>query len=147
MRDKYIFAIDCGGTNLRVAALDRDLNIIAFNKTDSIKNNPSLLYNKIKELLNELSKEVNSEIKNIGMSVCGVVTNNNVGRCANIGIEKSFDFFNKLSKDFPLAKVRIPTTFSIRKNDGLIFSRIPKYSLYNTFLSSSIIRSPAVLNP
>ena len=107
MRDKYIFAIDCGGTNLRVAALDRDLNIIAFKKTDSIKNNPSLLYNKIKELLNELSKEVNSEIKNIGMSICGVVTNNNVGRCANIGIEKSFDFFNKLSKDFPLAKVRI----------------------------------------
>ncbi len=107
MDNKYFFAIDCGGTNLRVAVLDNNLNIVKMEVIKSITDNPTLLYKNIKELLISISKEVNNEVHYIGVSICGVVTNNQVGRCANIGIEKSFDFYSKLKKDFPFAKIRI----------------------------------------
>ena len=105
--DNVVYAIDCGGTNLRVAAIDSKLSVISFKTISTITDNPNNLYNKIKEFINDIHQETKIPVKNIGFSICGVVSNNNVGRCGNIGIEEGFDFYSKLKKDFPEAKITI----------------------------------------
>ena len=105
--NNVVYAIDCGGTNLRVAAIDSKLNIIMFKSVRTITDNPNSLYEKIKEFILEINKETKIPVEAIGFSICGVVSNNNVGRCGNIGIEKGFDFYSKLKKDFPSAKITI----------------------------------------
>ena len=80
MPDKII-SIDCGGTNLRVAAMDKELNILAVRIVPSIKDDPMALYNKMKELIDIVKEEAHMDyVESIGMSMCGVVQNNQVGR-------------------------------------------------------------------
>ncbi len=104
MYDKVI-SIDCGGTNLRVAVLDKNLNIIAVRRVPSVKNDPIGLYEKMKELIMIVKEEANmTEIPAIGMSMCGIVQNNKLGRIGNLGIE-SFDIEALFKRDFPTAKL------------------------------------------
>ena len=100
-----IISIDCGGTNLRVAAMDKDLNILAVRIVPSIKDDPMALYNKMKELIDIVKEESHMNyVESIGMSMCGVVQNNQVGRVGNLGID-SFDFVSLFHRDFPTAKL------------------------------------------
>ena len=104
MPDKII-SIDCGGTNLRVAAMDKELNILAVRIVPSIKDDPMALYNKMKELIDIVKEEAHMDyVESIGMSMCGVVQNNQVGRVGNLGID-SFDFVSLFNRDFPPAKL------------------------------------------
>ncbi len=104
MTDKII-SIDCGGTNLRVASMDKNLNILSVRIVPSIKDNPTALYEKMKELILIVKDEAKmNTIDSIGMSMCGVVQNNLVGRVGNLGIT-SFDFESLFKKDFPGAKL------------------------------------------
>ena len=104
MTDKII-SIDCGGTNLRVAAMDKELNILAVRIVPSIKDDPMALYNKMKELIDIVKEEAHMDyVESIGMSMCGVVMNNQVGRVGNLGID-SFDFVSLFNRDFPTAKL------------------------------------------
>lgn len=105
--NKVVYAIDCGGTNLRVAVIDSKLNIISFKSIRTVTNNPNALYKNIKDFINQIYEETKIPVENIGFSICGVVSNNFVGRCGNIGIEKSFDFYSLLKKDFPSANIYI----------------------------------------
>ncbi len=104
MTDRII-SIDCGGTNLRVAVMDRELNILAVRIVPSIKNDPKKLYDTMKALIHEVMEENGLEkAESIGMSMCGVVENNKVGRVGNLGID-FFDFESLFQRDFPGAKL------------------------------------------
>lgn len=101
-----VVAIDCGGTNLRVAVVDKDLNVLAVRRVPSIKNDPNALYNKMKELITEVTTEIGmKKIPSIGMSMCGLVVHNKVGRVGNLGIEFGFDFESLFKKDYPQTKL------------------------------------------
>ena len=104
MKDnKKVIAIDCGGTNLRVAIVDSNLNIIAVRRGPTVRDNPLALYETMKSLIRELLAQVGDECKPsaIGMSICGMVVHNKVGRCGNLGIEVGFDFEPFFKRDFP----------------------------------------------
>lgn len=104
MTDKII-SVDCGGTNLRVAAMDAELNILSVRIIPSIKNNPDALYAKMKELILIVKEEAHMEtIDSIGMSMCGIVQNNQVGFTGNLGIT-SYDFESLFKRDFAGAKL------------------------------------------
>ena len=101
-------AIDCGGTNLRVAVVDRQLNVLAIRRVPSLANNPMKLYENMQSLIKEVSEEAGlSKITSIGMSMCGIVVHNKVGRVGNLGIEGGFDFEALFNRDYPDAKVLI----------------------------------------
>lgn len=103
-----VIAIDCGGTNLRVAVVDRDLNVLAVRRVPSLANNPRKLYEIMKDLISEVSKEAKlTKIEAIGMSICGIVVHNKVGRVGNLGIEGGFDFESLFKADYPDAKILI----------------------------------------
>lgn len=96
-----IISIDCGGTNLRVAALDRQLNIIAVRRTNTVRNDPLKLYSKMKELILEVQKEAHMDkIEAIGMSMCGIVMCNKIGKVGNLGLD-GYDFVPLFNRDFP----------------------------------------------
>ena len=104
---KNVISIDCGGTNLRVAVVDENLNILAIRKENTVRNNPEKLYQTIKGLIDEVAKEAKiDKIDAIGFSMCGIVMNNVVERVGNLGIEH-FDFLPLFKKDFPGVKVSI----------------------------------------
>lgn len=104
MTDKII-SIDCGGTNLRVAVMDEQLHIVAVRIVPSVRNNPESLYETMRKLVREVMEEAGlAKAESIGMSMCGVVENNKVGRVGNLGID-SFDFETLFHRDFPEAKL------------------------------------------
>lgn len=105
-KKNVVMSIDCGGTNLRVAAVDEDLRILNVRRGPTIRNDPERLYSTMRTLLLEVSKEANIEITSIGMSICGIVVNNKVGKCGNLGIDDGFDFESLFIRDFPNAKLR-----------------------------------------
>lgn len=99
-----VISIDCGGTNLRVGALDENLNILAVRRVPSIHDNPDKLYEAMRTLVHEVADEIHmDEIKAIGMSVCGLVESNHVGRCGNLCFD-SYDFLSRFEQDFPHTK-------------------------------------------
>lgn len=103
-----VVAIDCGGTNLRVAVVDKDLNVLAVRRVPSIKNDRYLLYKTMVDLIKEVTKEAGLDvIPSIGVSMCGVVVHNKIGRVGNLGIDNDFDLEGLLNRDFPSAKVLI----------------------------------------
>lgn len=104
---EYVISIDCGGTNLRVAAVDSDLNILTVRRGPTIRNDPERLYSTMKALVNEVSTEANIPVKSIGISICGIVTHNKVGKCGNLGIDLGYDFASLFHRDFPNAKLKI----------------------------------------
>lgn len=107
MNKNVVISIDCGGTNLRVAAVDQDLNILAVRRVPTIHDNPERLYEAMKELMYQVAKEANVDIISIGVSICGTVVHNKVGKCGNLGIERGFDFAELFHRDFPNALLRI----------------------------------------
>lgn len=101
-------AIDCGGTNLRVAVVDKELNVLAVRRIPSFANNPRKLFDTMKALITEVCKEANlKKVESIGMSMCGVVVHNKVGRVGNLGIEGGFDFEDLFKEEYPEAKILI----------------------------------------
>lgn len=103
--DKVV-AIDCGGTNLRVAVVDKDLNVLAVRRVPSLANNPHKLYETMLLLIKEVMRETKMEdVPSIGMSMCGMVVHNKVGRVGNLGIEGGYDFESLFKQDFPKAKL------------------------------------------
>ncbi len=132
MTDKII-SIDCGGTNLRVAAMDKDLKIHSVRIVPSIKDNPNALYEKMKELILIVKGEAKMDtIPSIGMSMCGVVQNNQVGRVGNLGID-SFDFESLFKKDFPGTKLYFA-------NDGNCSSLVEaEYGANKGYLNSAFV--------
>ena len=101
---KPVIAIDCGGTNLRVAAVDEKMNIVAVRRIPTIANDPMKLFSTMLSLIDEVKEEAHmDEVPSIGLSMCGVVQDNQVGRVGNLGIE-SFDFLSLFQQHFPNAK-------------------------------------------
>lgn len=97
---KNLIAIDCGGTNLRVALIDEKLNLISVRRCSSIKDNPDLLYETMRSMIKDIMAEQELvSIDSIGMSVCGVVENNHVRKCGNLGIT-DYDFEKRFRDDF-----------------------------------------------
>ena len=107
MKDNYVYAIDCGGTKLRVAVVKDDLDIIVKEERKVINDNPEKLYLQIKELLTEVYEKSKLNINNLGISICGVVNNNAVKRCGNLSIENHFDLYGKLNNDFRIKNIVI----------------------------------------
>lgn len=107
-KTEKVVAIDCGGTNLRVAVVDKDLNVLAVRRVASIANAPDALYMTMRDLITQVTREADvREIPSIGMSMCGVVVHNKVGRVGNLGIETGYDFEALFNRDYPDAKVLI----------------------------------------
>ncbi|MFA6624567.1 MAG: ROK family protein [Bacilli bacterium] len=99
-------AIDCGGTNLRVAVVDEDLNILSVRRTPTVTDNPNMLYSRMHELIDEVAAEANVPVLAIGMSICGIVVHNHVGKCGNLGIIDGFDFLSLFQRDYPQARLK-----------------------------------------
>lgn len=104
---KKVIAIDCGGTNLRVAVVDEELNILAVRRVPTIHDDPSFLYETMKRLIGEVLEEHPIEITSIGISMCGTVVRNYVQKAGNLGIENGFDLEALFNRDFPGAIITI----------------------------------------
>lgn len=102
-----LIAIDCGGTNLRVAMMDEELRILAVRRVPSIKGDPAKLASLMIDLIKEVETESRKKADAIGMSICGIVSHNHVGRCGNLGIEVGYDFLGRFNEAFPGIPVRI----------------------------------------
>lgn len=103
-----LISIDCGGTNLRVAARDEKLHILSVKRCATINNNPSKLYELRRSFIKEVSEDAKyDKIDSIGRSLCGIVIHNKIGRVGNLGINGDFDFESKVREDFPGAKIKI----------------------------------------
>lgn len=130
---KNLIAIDCGGTNLRVALMDEELNIKAVRRVPSIKNDPEALCNRMIELIGIVEEESGLKKDAIGMSICGVVSHNKVGRCGNLGIEFGYDFYDRFKETFPGVPVRIA-------NDGNCSAYVEsRFGVNKGFLDSGFI--------
>lgn len=127
--DKVI-AIDCGGTNLRAAVIDKDMNILAVRRGPTVHDDGEALFQKMKSLVLEVSKEADVQVEGIGVSICGIVSHNVVGRCGNLGLEFGFDFYSRFVDSFPNAKIRIA-------NDGNCSALAEAYYGVNKGLSDS----------
>ncbi len=107
MNKNVVISIDCGGTNLRVAAVDQDLKILAVRRVPTIHDNPKRLYETMKELIDQVAEEAKIEVVSIGVSICGTVVHNRVGKCGNLGIDRGYDFAELFHRDYPKALLRI----------------------------------------
>lgn len=130
MNLEKVIAIDCGGTNLRAAVVDKNMNILAVRRGPTVHDDGEKLFEKMKSLINEVASEAKVEVKGIGVSICGVVSHNQVGRCGNLGLEYGFDFYSRFVDSFPGAKVRIA-------NDGNCSALVEAYYGVNKGLLDS----------
>jgi glucokinase len=106
-KKQVVLSIDCGGTNLRVAAVDSDLKILTVRRGPTVRNDPERLYSTMKSLVDEVSAEAKVPVQAIGMSICGIVVHNQVGKCGNLGIDSGFDFASLFHRDYPKAALKI----------------------------------------
>lgn len=106
MKDKVI-ALDLGGTNIRAAIVDENLNILKQIKDRTISDNPKLLMEKIKEFTTEVSKDYIDDVKGIGVSICGVVKNNEIGKCGNLSINGDFPLYQTLKDTYHIDNIKI----------------------------------------
>lgn len=104
---KNLIAIDCGGTNLRVALVDESMNILSVRRVPTILNNAEELSNKMISLIFDIMDEKQlKKIDSIGVSYCGLVIDNKMGNAKNLGVS-SYDLEAKMLKSFPKAKFLI----------------------------------------
>ena len=99
--------IDIGGTNIRVAGIDKNNNIVSFNSVKTMENVNSAedLYYKIKELIDSITSF--QKIKGIGIGCPGAIDENgNISTCRNVPYLKEYPLVEKLKKDFGV-KVKI----------------------------------------
>lgn len=106
MKDKVI-ALDLGGTNIRAAIVDENLNILKQIKDRTISDNPKQLMEKIKSFISEVNNEYIDDIKGIGVSICGVVKNNEIGKCGNLSINGDFPLFQTLKDTYHIDNIKI----------------------------------------
>lgn len=104
---KHVISIDCGGTNLRVAVLDENLKILAVERVPSVHGDGYQLAERMCDLIHTVQSSANVSIDAIGMSICGIVSHNIVGRCGNLGLENGYDFLGHFQKAFPNTPIRI----------------------------------------
>lgn len=104
---KNVVSIDCGGTNLRVAILDENLNIHAVKRVPTVHGDGKKLFDTIVELIDECQKECSLSFDAIGMSICGIVYHNKVGRCGNLELENGYDFYSLFKEKYPGKAIRI----------------------------------------
>ncbi len=102
---KRVIAVDCGGTNLRVALVDEKLNILNVRRVPTVKGDGKRLFDVIADLIDEVSE--GAYIDAIGMSICGVVTHNHIGRCGNLGLDEGYDLVPLFNERYPSVPVRI----------------------------------------
>lgn len=95
-------AIDLGGTNLRGAIVDEDLNIHKVFRERSTKYSNDELYDQIKNMIKRLlnDKENDGTIKYVGVSACGFCEDGVLKLAPNLYIN-DFDISGRLNKDFP----------------------------------------------
>lgn len=104
---KNLIAIDCGGTNLRVALVDESMNILSVRREPTILNNAEELSNRMISLIRDIANEMQlKKIDSIGISYCGLVIDNKMGNAKNLGVS-SYDIESKMLKAFPKAKFLI----------------------------------------
>lgn len=99
--------IDIGGTNIRVAGIDKNNNIVSFNSVKTMENVNSAedLYYKIKELIERITSF--QKIKGIGIGCPGAIDENgNITTCRNVPYLKEYPLVERLKKDFGV-KVKI----------------------------------------
>lgn len=99
--------IDIGGTNIRVAGIDKNNNVVSFNSVKTMENVNSAedLYYKIKELIERITSF--QKIKGIGIGCPGAIDENgNITTCRNVPYLKEYPLVEKLKKDFGV-KVKI----------------------------------------
>jgi len=95
-------AIDLGGTNLRGAIVDENLNILKVFRERSTRYSNDELYAQIKEMIQKLldSPSNDGSIKYIGVSACGFCEDGILKLAPNLYI-KNFDISHRLKADFP----------------------------------------------
>lgn len=99
--------IDIGGTNIRVAGIDKNNNVVSFNSVKTMENVNSAedLYYKIKELIERITSF--QKIKGIGIGCPGAIDENgNITTCRNVPYLKEYPLVERLKKDFDV-KVKI----------------------------------------
>ena len=99
--------IDIGGTNIRVAGIDKNNNIVSFNSVRTLENVRSSedLYFKIKELIERITSF--QKIKRIGIGCPGAIDEKgNITTCRNVEYLKDYPLVDRLEKDFKV-KVKI----------------------------------------
>lgn len=102
---KYI-GVDIGGTNIRVALVDENNNILYFNKEKTLENvnNANDLYNKILSMLKKV--ENIEECSAIGIGVPGAVKElKEIMTCRNIELLKNFPLKERIEKDLNIKVV------------------------------------------
>ena len=102
---RRVIAVDCGGTNLRVALVDENPDILNVRRVPTVKGDGKKLFDVIADLIDEVSG--GEYIDSIGMSICGVVTHNHIGRCGNLGLEEGYDLVPLFNERYPSVPVRI----------------------------------------
>jgi len=108
MEKHQVIAIDCGGTNLRVAVVDENLNILAVRRVATVRDDGHKIYLAMKGLIEDVQKEAHlKEVSSIGISICGTVMHNQVGRCGNLGLPEGYDFVSEFKRDFPNSCLKI----------------------------------------
>lgn len=96
-----IISIDIGGTNIRIAVIDQDLNVLYFVKEKTIRENEKLFLDNVITMVKKISIQQYNP-KAISIGVAGRVRNENtIDELPNIGI-KNVDLATLLNDEFHL---------------------------------------------
>lgn len=101
-----VIAIDLGGSNLRVALIDENLNIEKLILEPTTKDDEDLLYSQIKRMIDELTSSLKIEVNKIGISAAGFISNGIIKYSPNLNI-RNFDLVSLLKKDYPNVKIKL----------------------------------------
>lgn len=96
-----IIALDIGGTNIRIAVIDKDLKVLYFSKEKTVRNDKEIFLDNVKKIVKEISIE-QYNVKAISVGVAGRVRKENaIDELPNIGI-KNIDLVTFLNDEFHL---------------------------------------------
>ena len=101
---EYVISIDLGGTNLRIAIVSSDLEIVEVIRESTIKNDKDKLFEQICRMIDSLPYE-KYKVKKVGMSACGLVDGDYITLLPNLKIS-DFDLKKRLEEKYPF-KVNI----------------------------------------
>lgn len=96
-----IIALDIGGTNIRIAVVDKDLNVLYFKKEKTICEDKELFLDNVKKMVKKVSiKQYN--VKAISIGAAGRVRKESaIDELPNLGI-KNIDLVTLLNGEFDL---------------------------------------------